>query len=93
MGDHRMSIKIEAKFHGVERKMDSYCNFYPASGYPSIHHAVIEFFEQLYDDGMDVYNEQFRAYEHQAREREQEEQDRRDFIRLQAKYKDNNAIS
>jgi len=56
MGDHRIDIKINAEFHGIKRKMDMYVNFSESHEVEGVDKRVIEFFQELYEKGMKVYD-------------------------------------
>lgn len=83
MGDHRASIKIEAEFHGVKKDCDMWINY---SGHSSevegVDSRIIEFFQELYYDGMYVYNEDMREFKKQQNILKEKEQ----LKRLREKY-------
>lgn len=56
MGDHRMSIKIDASFHGVKDSCDMWINYFPGQC-AGVDDRVIEFFQSLFERGMDKYEE------------------------------------
>jgi len=56
MSDHRIDIKINAEFHGIKRKMDMDVNFSESHEVEGVDKRVIEFFQELYEKGMKVYD-------------------------------------
>jgi hypothetical protein len=64
MGDHRMSIKIDASFHGVKDSVDMWINF--VSGQcDGVDDRVLDFFKELYAKGMVKYD-RIAAQEHRT---------------------------
>lgn len=87
MGDHRAHIKIEMSFHGIERKMDSYPNWFPDEWW-GIDENMREFFVDIYSRGMAKYNDEMAEADAIVRKDEIEAEEKRELRRLQAKYTD-----
>ena len=84
MGDHRMSIKIEAEFHGVKEDCDMYINYIPESD--GVDQGVADFFSDVYWHGMDKYNQK-KEKEYQRRNKEKiETAERKQLEALKKKY-------
>ena len=84
MGDHRMSIKIEAEFHGVKEDCDMYINYIPESD--GVDQGVTDFFSDVYWHGMDKYNQK-KEKEYQRRNKEKiETAERKQLEALKKKY-------
>ncbi len=89
MGDHRASIKIEAEFHGVTRKMDAWINY---SGWAEsaevegVDDRIVKFFQGLWREGMAVYDQQMADFYTKQYGEEIERAERLEFAKLKAKY-------
>jgi len=84
MGDHRISLTIRAKFHGkVYEIKDAWWNWCGP-----VDPRVIEFFEEMTEDGMRRYHEKMWEADREERARKAEERDRAESERLKAKYGD-----
>ncbi len=81
MGDHRMSIKIEAEFHGIKEKADMWINYFPHDCC-DMDKRVIEFFQDLHERGMEKYNRRLTKYWKEEEKRKEIEE----LKRLQKKY-------
>lgn len=90
MGDHRMSIKIQAEFHGIKRECDMYINWYPTEYHEinsgTLDNRVIEFFTELVREGLEVYNDRVYEYKKKLKAKLQEENDKKEYERLKIKY-------
>ena len=87
MGDHRASIKIEMSFHGVEGKCDMWINYSDfTSEVRGIDRRVVEWLQDIYDRGMEKYNDAVFESQREERERKQRESDLATLARLKAKY-------
>ena len=70
MGDHRMSIKIQAEFHGKKKTADMYINYFINSD-DEIDNRITQFFKKLHAEGMEVYNENMSNYWDEQKEKEE----------------------
>ena len=94
MGDHRISIKMEVKFHGVEETADWWLNW---SDYSSECHGVdqrvIDFFRDIHERGMEKYNDMIYESQKESRERLQRDTELKELARLKDKYERTDAAS
>lgn len=81
MGDHRMSIKIEATFHGKTKKTDMWINWFP-EGCCGIDQRIINFFKELETEGMAVFDKHMEKYWKERKEQEEKDE----LKRLKEKY-------
>lgn len=83
MGDHRASITIIARAHGVERRMvDAWINYFPEDGGVSPDRRVREFFEEWWSDALQAYDRSVAPVHREESER----RERAEYERLSAKY-------
>jgi len=83
MGDHRASVKIEMEFHGVREKCNmEWINYCPEDGVSAPDKRVREFFEDVYEQGMEKYNRRTEKRE----EKEFKEREKAELARLKKKY-------
>ena len=80
MGDHRMSIQITAEFHGKKKSTDMWINYFPSG--ERIDERIIEFFEELEREGMEVSNKKMYKYH----KKQEEDREKQELARLKAKY-------
>lgn len=80
MGDHRMSIKIEAEFHGKKKKTDMWINWFPDGD--GIDRRITEFFKELESEGMEVFENRIIK----ARQKQIEQEEKLELKRLSEKY-------
>lgn len=85
MGDHRADIKLEMTAHGKTYKHEMYINYFDnGSGCDD---RIIEWFAQSWADAMSRYDAQMAEYYESERKAKEDEADRREYARLQAKFK------
>ena len=85
MGDHRASIKIEMEFHGVKDKCDMWINYWP-EGSCNMDQRVIDFFDRVYQKGMDIYQDEVNKYEAERDKAEIEANEKAEYERLKTKF-------
>ena len=85
MGDHRASIKIEMKFHGIEDKADMWINYSPEGDY-NMDRRVVDFFNGVYKRGMVEYNKIMEEYWDNKYKEDIEIAEKRELKRLKEKY-------
>ena len=85
MGDHRASIKIEMEFHGVKDHTDMWINYFPNTCC-NMDQRVVDFFEDVYQRGMDVYDERIEKYREEHDKNILETAERSELERLKNKY-------
>jgi hypothetical protein len=83
MGDHQASIKIEAEFHGVKKKCYLWINYWPDSH--GIDENIREFFRELHEKGMAVYEEKMAEYWEKEHAEDIRKGEEREFERLKKK--------
>ena len=82
MGDHRITLSIKAEFHGKTYEIkDAWWNWCGP-----VDRRVIEFFEEMYSDGMARYHDAIFEAETEERDRETEKREREELVRLKQKY-------
>lgn len=81
MGDHRMSIKIQAEFHGKKKSTDMWINWWPESE-SGIDQRIVDFFKELEAEGMAVFDKTMEKVRKQAIE----DEEKKELIRLKEKY-------
>lgn len=81
MGDHRMSIKIEAEFHGKKKSTDMWINYFPESD-SGIDQRIVDFFKELEVEGMKVFEKTMEK----VKKEELEQQEKEELRRLKEKY-------
>ena len=84
MGDHRPHIKIWMEFHGVERQMETTCNWSFESGAE----RIAEWVEGVIAEGMAVYDAEVEKLNEERTRSERERAERAELARLKAKYPD-----
>ena len=73
------------RFHGVEDSCDMYINYSP-NDCCQMDYTVIEFFQRVYNKGMDKYNKRVQQMYQEQHKAEIEEKERKELKRLQTKY-------
>jgi len=85
MGDFRASIKIEMEFLGIKEKADMDINYSP-NDCCNMDERVTEFFNNVYERGMEIYNENEREYREKEYKDEIEKWDKIQLKKLKEKY-------
>lgn len=86
MGDSRASIKIEFSIYGETYKADMNINWTPYCDGEGVDSRVIEFFEKSYERARLNWNMKNFEAEREQREREVEENEKREYELLRAKF-------
>lgn len=83
MSDFKVGIKLEFSGMGVEKKADMYINYFPDnSEADGVDQRIIDWFRERWQEAYGKY----RADQDQDAQRANEEEERREFARLKAKY-------
>lgn len=85
MGDHRASIKIEMEFHGVKDSTDMWINYVPESCC-SMDRRVADFFQSVYERGMDIYQAEMKKEDIKRNRKQIEAKEKAEYERLKAKF-------
>jgi hypothetical protein len=87
MGDHRAEVKIEFTIHGKTYKGHwGWINWFPSTG--GCDERIIEWFGESWDDASARYDQMIWERGREAREKEEEEQDRKEYARLKEKFEE-----
>jgi len=92
VGDHRISWAIKAGFHGIGREYGTpddmtWLNF-SSTICEGVDDRVIEFFRELYNAGMEEFNEIMLKAIREERAADIERSERAQLAKLKAKYPD-----
>ena len=88
MGDHRAYIKIEMEFHGIKNKTEMDINYFPGM-HGNIDDRITEFIEDIYERGIEKYEEKERKWEEDRNKDRIEKEEKKELKRLKKKYESN----